>query len=132
MPNGTFVVRVEATDKDIGTNGIIRYSLDPLPRYHGLFRIDERTGEVWTNAVLDYEEEQGSKYVLSVSAKDLGPDSIPSKASITVEVRVFLNDFRSNLPFKKAQFDLFWRCRQRFKLPLGPFCYLVKGYSCRS
>lgn len=95
MPNGTFVVRVVATDKDIGTNGIIRYSLDPLPEYHGLFRIDERTGEVWTNAVLDYERDSGSRYVLSVSAKDLGPDSIPSKASITVQVR-FLLRFNGN------------------------------------
>jgi hypothetical protein len=84
-PNGTFVVRVKANDKDIGTNGEIKFSLDPLPEYQGLFRIDEHTGEVWTNTPLDYERK--SKYVLSVSAKDLGPDSIPSKASITVQVR---------------------------------------------
>ncbi|KAK3699879.1 hypothetical protein QZH41_005314 [Actinostola sp. cb2023] len=83
-PNGTYVVRVMATDKDIGTNGEIRYSLDPLPEYQGLFRIHAKSGKVWTNAPLDYEYK--SKYVLSVSAQDLGPDSIPSKASITVEV----------------------------------------------
>lgn len=84
-PNGTFVIRVTATDKDIGTNGEIKYSLDPLPNYDGLFKIDPQTGKVWTNAPLDYEKQ--SKYVLSVSAQDLGPDSIPAKASISVEVR---------------------------------------------
>lgn len=84
-PNGTYVVRVVATDKDIGINGEIKYTLDPLPEYHGLFRIHPRTGEVWTNAPLDYEKQ--SKYDLSVIAQDLGPDSNPQRTSITVEVR---------------------------------------------
>lgn len=86
-PNGTFVVRVKATDKDIGINAEIRYSLDPQQESQGLFRIHPVTGIVLTNAPLDFEYR--SKYVLSVSAQDLGPDSIPSKASITVEVSRF-------------------------------------------
>ncbi|XP_020610241.1 protocadherin gamma-A11-like [Orbicella faveolata] len=43
---GTFVLNVTATDKDIGTNGEVVYSLQVPPRYKDLFTLDARTGEL--------------------------------------------------------------------------------------
>lgn len=83
---GTFVLNVTATDKDIGTNGEVVYSLQVPPLYKDLFALDARTGELRTNAVLDYE--LSKDYQLQVTAKDKGPDSIPSTAVVNVKVSV--------------------------------------------
>ncbi|XP_020604537.1 protocadherin gamma-A7-like [Orbicella faveolata] len=50
---GTFVLNVTATDKDIGTNGEVVYSLQVPPRYKDLFTLDARTGELRTNVHCD-------------------------------------------------------------------------------
>jgi len=83
---GTFVLNVTATDKDIGTNGEVVYTLQVPPRYKDLFTLDARTGELRTNATLDYE--LAKDYQLQVTARDKGPDSIPSTAWIKVKVSV--------------------------------------------
>ncbi|EDO45664.1 predicted protein, partial [Nematostella vectensis] len=81
-PNGTYLLRVTAIDQDIGKNGEIMFYLDESPE-RGLFRMDEYTGEIWTNAVLDYEVK--SEYRLTVVAQDQGPDSIPVRAQVTIK-----------------------------------------------
>jgi len=83
-PVGTFVLNVTATDKDIGTNGEVVYSLQVPPQYKDLFTLDARTGELRTNAALDYE--LSKDYQLQVTARDKGPDSIPSTAVVNVKV----------------------------------------------
>ena len=83
---GTFVLNVTATDKDIGTNGEVVYSLQVPPQYTDLFSLDARTGELRTNATLDYE--LSKDYQLQVTARDKGPDSIPSTAWVNVKVSV--------------------------------------------
>ena len=86
-PVGTVVLTATATDKDIGTNGEIMYSLKLRPEYEGLFSLNSSTGELQTNAVLDYEKSK--VYQLEITARDLGPDSIPSTAVIKVKVSRF-------------------------------------------
>ena len=83
---GTFVLNVTATDKDIGTNGEVVYSLQVPPQYKDLFTLDARTGELRTNAALDYE--LSKDYWLKVTARDKGPDPIPSYAVVDVKVSV--------------------------------------------
>jgi len=85
-PNGTFVLQVNASDKDLGTNAEIVFSLKSRPQYENLFTLDAQTGELRTNAVLDYE--LSKVYQLEVTAKDKGPDSIPSSAAVRIQVSV--------------------------------------------
>lgn len=89
---GTFVLKVNATDGDVGTNAEIVFSLKPRPQYENLFVLDAQTGELRTNAALDYE--RSNDYQLEVTAKDKGPDSIPSSAVIKVKVL----DENDNIP----------------------------------
>lgn len=81
---GTFILQAKATDGDIGTNAEIVYSLKASPRYNDLFTFNETTGELRTNAALDYE--RSKSYQLEIMAQDKGPDSIPSTAVINVKV----------------------------------------------
>ena len=83
---GTFILQVSASDGDIGTNAEIVYSLKPRRQYENLFTLDAQSGELRTNEVLDYE--LSKNYQLEVTAKDKGPDSIPSTAVINVKVSV--------------------------------------------
>ncbi|PFX20810.1 protocadherin alpha-13-like [Stylophora pistillata] len=83
-PAGTFVLNVTASDKDIGTNGEISYSLNSRPQYKDLFSLDARTGELRTKAILDYE--RFKDYQLEVTARDRGPDSIPTTSYVNVKV----------------------------------------------
>ena len=86
---GTFVLNVTATDEDIGTNGEITYSLKLRPQYKDLFTLDARTGELRTNAVLDYE--LFKDYQLEVTAQDKGPDSIPASSYVNVKVSAWMD-----------------------------------------
>ena len=83
---GKFILNVIATDKDIGTNGELVYSLQIDPRYKELFMLDARTGELRTNAVLDYEFSKD--YKLQVTARDKGPGLNSSVAMVIVKVSV--------------------------------------------
>lgn len=81
---GTYILQVNATDNDIGTNAEIVYMLKPSPRYDNLFNLDETTGELQTKAVLDFEK--AKSYQLEITAQDKGPDSIRASAVINVKV----------------------------------------------
>jgi hypothetical protein len=51
-PNGSPVVRVQATDADKGVNGQVKYSIVQQPNQKGTkFTVDEETGEIFTNKV---------------------------------------------------------------------------------
>ena len=83
---GTFILNVTATDKDIGTNAEILYTLQAPAQYKDLFTLNAQTGELRTNAALDYE--RFKDYQLQVTARDKGPDSIPSTTVVNVKVSV--------------------------------------------
>ena len=62
---GAFVFQMKATDRDSGTNAVIKYRFSPE---ESAFIINETTGVVTVNGSLDRETK--AKYTLSVNASD--------------------------------------------------------------
>ena len=87
------VVIVTATDKDEGDNAKITYSIDSISK--NTFNIDPTTGSISTKSPLDYEK--GSRYEITVTAKDSGTPSLSSTAKVVVMVED-LNDNNPNFP----------------------------------
>ncbi|XP_038673829.1 protocadherin-17 isoform X2 [Scyliorhinus canicula] len=88
---GTFLIDVNATDPDEGTNGEVVYSFSPYvtERIRQLFAIEPHSGAIRLRAKIDYEE--SSIYDIDVQAKDLGPNSIPAHCKVSVRV-IDVND----------------------------------------
>ncbi|XP_053734377.1 protocadherin gamma-A11-like [Synchiropus splendidus] len=80
ISKGTCIVRVNATDADSGSNGLISYSLSNTES--GVFNIDYKTGSILLSGQLDYEKER--KYELRVEAKDQGGFVGTSKVIVDV------------------------------------------------
>ena len=80
-PINTFVIRVTATDPD---NEAVFYSLQDTPPASLYFRMDNRTGEIFTNAIL-YEDTVNS-YTVKVYAYDVNPARRSSEAQVTVYI----------------------------------------------
>ncbi|NXU48143.1 CADN protein, partial [Turnix velox] len=98
---GTFVVRVSATDLDLGQNGEITYSLlHDSGRDYTYFHLDSKTGSIYTASVFD-REKKGS-YLLEVKSVDGSESARPGKHgkpnSDTAYVRVFISDVNDNKP----------------------------------
>lgn len=92
-PVGSQLCVMNATDADSGANALISYQ---LVNDFGWFRIDPKTGEIVTIAVLD-REVHGSEFELTVKASDKGN---PSRVTcITVVGRI--EDIDDN----KAEFE---------------------------
>ena len=53
LPVGSFLVKINATDKDIGNNAVLKFSL--MHGTDGKFSIDALTGEISTVSYLDRE-----------------------------------------------------------------------------
>ncbi|ELT87522.1 hypothetical protein CAPTEDRAFT_92665, partial [Capitella teleta] len=87
VPRMTTVVRVKAEDRDHGLNGKVIYSLSSHTQLkHGdVFGMDEETGEIYVQGVIDYETTP--VYNLAVVALDQGADAIPGDAAVVVHVR---------------------------------------------
>ncbi|XP_016061077.1 PREDICTED: protocadherin gamma-B1 isoform X16 [Miniopterus natalensis] len=82
-PQGTFVLRVKATDQDEGTNAQITYAFLNAPASTSLlFSLNPNTGDITTNGTLDFEET--SMYMLSVEAKDGGVHT--AHCSVHIEI----------------------------------------------
>lgn len=64
---GTDIIKVSATDKDIGENAVIRYSIIPGSAEH-VFSITPETGDIKLMQSLD--REQRDEYVLFIKAED--------------------------------------------------------------
>lgn len=86
-PVGTHVLRVYTTDEDDGQNGAVYYTMDDGGDNEegNKFRIDNGTGMITINAMLDRETR--ALYVLRVTAHDNGT-SVRLNASATVMVEV--------------------------------------------
>ncbi|XP_026135773.1 protocadherin gamma-A4-like [Carassius auratus] len=90
-PQGTVLVKLNATDLDSGIYGEISYSFSHVPdKTKGVVEVDHVTGEVKVMVALDYEE--ASSHELDVQAKDGGGQSSHCKLIIDV---IDVND---NLP----------------------------------
>lgn len=78
-PNGSPVIKVQATDEDKGVNGQVKYSIVQQPNQKGTkFMVDEETGQVSTNKV-------------SIQSNFIrGKEQIRRKISFTFLLRLFV------------------------------------------
>ncbi|XP_044058892.1 protocadherin Fat 4 isoform X2 [Siniperca chuatsi] len=85
-PRGTSLFQVQALDRDIGTNGQVRYILTQ----GGPFVVDSVRGVITVMDKLDRESD--SNYILIITAVDQG--NIPRSATAAISVTVLdVNDF---------------------------------------
>lgn len=100
---GASVVTVHADDKDLGSSGIVFYSIEPLTSNNTdteSFTIDSQTGLVSLIQQLDHEVQ--TEFTFIVRATDGG---LPASSS-TVEVHVIVEDFNDNAPqFDQPSYD---------------------------
>ncbi|XP_051716060.1 protocadherin Fat 2 [Ctenopharyngodon idella] len=95
--SGLFILKISASDPDIGTNGLVSFTL------HGpnadKFHLDSKTGELFTLAVLDREQE--SAYDLVVKATDGGGRSCQADVTLMVQ------DMNDNSPqFSTSHYEI--------------------------
>ena len=88
---GISIVNVSATDRDLGSSGVITYGLNGDHRYFD-FRIDTFTGEIFINAEIDFERH--NLYTLEAVASDGGN---PNRIAIA-SVRIQILDLNDNSP----------------------------------
>ena len=95
IPVGELALTVMATDEDMGSNAQFNYSIVPNSQVSPLFgsdalvSIDPQTGEIFVNAVIDFELQPFISFV--VEAEDMGSPSLTGSAEVTITVRD-LND----------------------------------------
>ena len=100
LPGGSFVMRVMATDADIGTNAQLVYNLT-TKEYTDVFALNSLTGEITTQKSLDREIQD--RYTLKVSVRDKGDPQLTSLADVTINVV----DVDDNCPkFEPAEYNL--------------------------
>ncbi|XP_039564625.1 protocadherin gamma-B2-like, partial [Passer montanus] len=91
LPAGSLVLRVVATDADVGSNGRVSYSFGNVPDdVLSLFAIDSESGEIRTVGPLDFEEE--NKYIFGLEATDGGG------LTDHCEVQIDITDENDNAP----------------------------------
>nr|XP_003477213.2 LOW QUALITY PROTEIN: protocadherin alpha-8-like [Cavia porcellus] len=83
---GTTLMRLNASDRDEGTNAAISYSFNSLvpPMVTDRFSIDPGTGEIVTRGDLDFE--QVSLYKIRVDATDKGHPPMAGHCTVLVKV----------------------------------------------
>lgn len=91
--NGTIIMRLNATDADLGENARITYSLITDT---GDFRIDPETGVLFISSPLDRERQD--LYELQVRAADNGPKNDQPQLFSDALVRVIVEDVNDNAP----------------------------------
>ncbi|XP_040031249.2 protocadherin Fat 2 isoform X1 [Gasterosteus aculeatus] len=96
-PSGMFVLKVSASDPDLGSNGQISFTL------HGHnadeFHLDQRTGQLFTRAALDREREV--EYNVVAKATDGGGRSCQADIRLTVQ------DANDNAPrFSSSHYEV--------------------------
>uniref|UniRef100_A0A669EL52 FAT atypical cadherin 2 n=1 Tax=Oreochromis niloticus TaxID=8128 RepID=A0A669EL52_ORENI len=98
MPAGTTVIQVTANDPDTDTNGVVTYTLEPLPDDTALaitevFSIDGESG--WITTLRETDCEVTRVYRFNVVATDHGGNA---KLSSSVLVEVMVTDENDNPP----------------------------------
>ncbi|KAJ8730776.1 hypothetical protein PYW08_002189 [Mythimna loreyi] len=91
LPSGTVILSPKATDKDVGNNAKIRYSL--LGDKSERFQIDSATGVISTNATLDRED--WDVYYLIIMAQD---SSTTDPRTATANLTIIVDDENDNTP----------------------------------
>ncbi|KAG9345553.1 hypothetical protein JZ751_008697 [Albula glossodonta] len=83
VPSGTNVVRMNATDRDFGTNAATAYVIQSSDS--DLFVIDPNTGIITTQGFLDYEAKQA--YHLTVKAFNIPDEERCSFANVNIQLK---------------------------------------------
>lgn len=100
-PLHSIILTINATDRDSGPNGMVRYSLTD-DNYRKDFAVDELTGSVSIIEPLDYDTIQ--EYHLNITARDLGFNSKATVALLTV----ILTDINDNAPeFNQSKYHAY-------------------------
>ncbi|XP_075824966.1 protocadherin alpha-7 isoform X11 [Microtus pennsylvanicus] len=86
VPNGTLVIKVNASDLDEGANGDVMYSFsnDISPDIKSKFHMDAVSGEITVVGVIDFEESKA--YKIPLEARDKGFPQLPGHCTVLVEV----------------------------------------------
>ncbi|OON15548.1 cadherin domain protein, partial [Opisthorchis viverrini] len=87
-----FVLQLNASDKDVGENGKISYSLSSEPEEDGLFTIDQDSGIIRTTGKLD--RELNSTITLIAMATDSGEP----KRSASLKIHLTVLDYNDQTP----------------------------------
>ncbi|MBN3295370.1 CADN protein, partial [Amia calva] len=104
QPPGTFVLRVEAHDADIGVNGEVKYGIMHRDGTTSGFAIDPDTGVISTTVSFDREKQR--EYTLSVTATDMAQEPLIGICQITI----LIADENDNDPkFENSRYQYFLR-----------------------
>ncbi|XP_053575570.1 protocadherin alpha-6-like [Bombina bombina] len=93
-PKGTFVYKLNATDKDQGKNGEISYDFSKLVPEHvkQTFSIDKHTGDITVIGEVDFENNK--MYEIQIDAADYGELSLVGHCKVLVTI----TDINDNPP----------------------------------
>uniref|UniRef100_UPI003AACEE20 protocadherin gamma-A2-like n=1 Tax=Centroberyx gerrardi TaxID=166262 RepID=UPI003AACEE20 len=92
-PIGTVVLTVTATDADHGSYGRITYSISSMLDYsHGMFEVNEQTGEVRLDRKIDYEK--AKIFQINIRASDDG--GLVDSCKVMVDV-IDMNDNKPDI-----------------------------------
>ena len=93
---GDFVLTVNATDADSGTNSKFRFALDFLndAESERNFVVDAITGEITLSSTRSLDRESITLYQFAVDVTDLGTPSLSSRVPVTV----YIADVNDNVP----------------------------------
>ncbi|XP_065410889.1 protocadherin alpha-8 isoform X8 [Chrysemys picta bellii] len=85
-PNGTLVIKLNATDMDEGINKNISYSFTNhiSPNIRKVFRIEQNTGEIRVKGNIDFEDINLSE--IQVEAKDKGNPPLVGHCKVLIDV----------------------------------------------
>uniref|UniRef100_UPI003AAF7EDE neural-cadherin n=1 Tax=Centroberyx gerrardi TaxID=166262 RepID=UPI003AAF7EDE len=104
QPPGTFVLRVQAHDADMGVNGEVKYGIMHRDGVSSGFDIDPDTGVIRTAASFDRERQR--EFTLSVTATDQAEEPLIGICRITV----LITDQNDNDPkFENSRYQYFLR-----------------------
>nr|XP_058141770.1 protocadherin alpha-4 isoform X12 [Dasypus novemcinctus] len=118
VPNGTAVIKLNASDLDEGLNADITYSFssDISPNVKSKFHIDPITGEIMVKGYIDFEESKS--YEILVEGVDKGHLPLSGHCTVMVEVED-TNDNVPHLEFKSLSLPV------REDAPLGTVIALI-------
>ncbi|XP_030606404.1 neural-cadherin [Archocentrus centrarchus] len=104
QPPGTFVLRVQAHDADMGVNGEVKYGIMNRDGVASGFDIDPDTGVIAT--AVSFDRERQREYTLSVTATDQAEEPLIGICQITVQI----SDQNDNDPkFENSRYQYFLR-----------------------
>ncbi|XP_034546277.1 uncharacterized protein LOC117817633 [Notolabrus celidotus] len=91
---GTSIFRVNATDPDEGSNGLVEYSLGKTlkKKVYDIFELNKLTGEIKIKGLVDFEE--NDVYKLDVEASDKGTPPLAGECRVIIKIK----DINDNPP----------------------------------